>query len=369
MRAAGDETDDGGAFLGGRSYRGHRPGRIEQNRGEDGIRRDMLARATRSGSPVGWTPRLGHNTTRRLCWRDMSHLLQLLLLLAALVATAKLAAAAANRIGQPAVFGEILAGLLLGPTFLNILGWPVFASVEAVVQGPTPPGLVASIKDLADLGVILLMFIAGLETDLVEMRRVGTVAFWAALGGVLLPLVAGALTAAAFGQPLVLDRHFHRHDSHRHQCEHLGADADGTDALRSREGTTILGAAVIDDVMGIVVLSLVVAFARQSGGIELRELGGIVLRMAVYFGGAIVLGRMFGRIAQWAERLGVSQGLLAICSRSRSSTRGPRNMLAASLRSRGRIWPVCSSVRRRSSRPSTAVFTRSHTRSWCRCFS
>ena len=132
----------------------------------------------------------------------MSHLLQLLLLLAALVATAKLAAAAANRIGQPAVFGEILAGLILGPTFLNILGWPIFASVDAVVHGPTPPALLASIKDLADVGVILLMFVAGLETDLVEMRRVGAVAFWAALGGVVLPLFAGAFVAAAFGQPL-----------------------------------------------------------------------------------------------------------------------------------------------------------------------
>ena len=66
----------------------------------------------------------------------MTHSLQLLLLLAIVVAAAKLAGAAATRAGQPAVFGEILAGLLLGPTVLDVLGWPVFydpAASAAVV--------------------------------------------------------------------------------------------------------------------------------------------------------------------------------------------------------------------------------------------
>ena len=61
----------------------------------------------------------------------MSHFLQLLLLLALVVAVAKAAGALANRIGQPAVFGEILAGLLLGPTVLNVLGWPIFRPLQA----------------------------------------------------------------------------------------------------------------------------------------------------------------------------------------------------------------------------------------------
>jgi Kef-type K+ transport system membrane component KefB len=184
--------------------------------------------------------------------------------------------------------------------------------VDAVVHGPTPPALLGSIKDLADVGVILLMFVAGLETDLVEMRRVGAVAFWAALGGVVLPLFAGAFVAAAFGQPLVWTGIFIGTILTATSVSISAQTLMELNALRSREGTTILGAAVIDDVMGIVLLSLVVAFARQSGGIDLRELGGIVLRMALYFGGALLMGRMFGRIAQWAERLGVSQGLLAI---------------------------------------------------------
>jgi Kef-type K+ transport system membrane component KefB len=82
--------------------------------------------------------------------------------------------------------------------------------------------------------------------------------------------------------------------------------------LRSKEGSTILGAAVIDDVMGIVVLSIVVALARAGGTVTVTELALIVLRMGAYFAGAVVLGRTFGTLTRWSERLAVSQALLAI---------------------------------------------------------
>jgi Kef-type K+ transport system membrane component KefB len=131
----------------------------------------------------------------------MTHLLQLLLALALIVAAAKLSGAAANRVGQPAVFGEILAGLVLGPTVLDMLAWAPFVQVLPAAHGSTP-ALIESLRDLAELGVILLMFVAGLETDLAEMRRVGTVALWTAFGGVLMPLVAGSLTATLYGLPL-----------------------------------------------------------------------------------------------------------------------------------------------------------------------
>ena len=129
----------------------------------------------------------------------MTHFLQLLLLLTVTVAAAKLAGAAAVRIGQPAVFGEILIGLLLGPTVLNVLGLPIFTPAESTIPHVS---LDAVMRDLSEIGVLLLMFVAGLETDVAEMRRVGKVAFWAAFGGVVLPLVAGAATASAFGFPL-----------------------------------------------------------------------------------------------------------------------------------------------------------------------
>ena len=125
------------------------------------------------------------------------------------------------------------------------------------------------------------MFVAGLETDLVQMRRVGKVAFWSAFGGVILPLVGGAADGGRLRHAALLGRHLRRHDSHRDQRQHLGADTNEIGALRTREGSTILGAAVIDDVMGIVVLSVVVALAKASGGgVDLDAIGIVVVRMA-----------------------------------------------------------------------------------------
>src|SRR5512138_561450 len=93
----------------------------------------------------------------------LTHSLQVVLLLTLVVAAAKTAGALAGRLHQPSVFGEILVGLLLGPTLLNVLAWPVFAPSPGTVGEP----LLDLVRDLAQVGVLLLMFVAGLETDLV----------------------------------------------------------------------------------------------------------------------------------------------------------------------------------------------------------
>jgi Kef-type K+ transport system membrane component KefB len=240
----------------------------------------------------------------------MAHFLQLLLLLALAIAAAKLAGTLAARIGQPAVFGEILIGLILGPTVLNILGWPIFST--PVESSGTHVSLDGIIRDLAEIGVLLLMFVAGLETDLQEMRRVGKVAFWSALGGVLLPLAGGVAISVAFGFSLLWEAIF------------IGTILTATSvsisaqtlleigALRSREGATILGAAVIDDVMGIVLLSLVVAFAKASAaGVDVAQLGAVGLRIVLYFVLALYTGRFLPAVLAWANQLPVSQALLA----------------------------------------------------------
>lgn len=241
----------------------------------------------------------------------MTHSLQMLLLLPLIIIGAKAAGALAKRIGQPSVFGELLAGLILGPTFLNVLGWPAF--VEIPDSGAHPSGGVLQlVRDFAEIGVLLLMFVAGLETDLAEMRRVGKVAFWSAFGGVGLPMVAGTATAVAFGLPLYWEAIF------------LGTILTATSvsitaqtllelgALRSREGSTILGAAVIDDVMGILVLSFIVAFAKASAeGVELTQIGLVIVRVCAFFVVAVVLGRWFGHLLRWGDTLRVSQGVLA----------------------------------------------------------
>jgi Kef-type K+ transport system membrane component KefB len=240
----------------------------------------------------------------------MSHLLQLLLLLSLILATAKLAGAASNRFGQPAVFGEILVGLLLGPTLLNVLGWPIFAET-AGTEDPHVP-LLGLITDLAEVGVILLMFVAGLETDLHQMRRVGRVAFWSAAGGVVLPMTGGIVTAAAFGMPVFWEGIFVGTILTATSVSISAQTLLELGVLRSREGMTILGAAVIDDVMGIVVLSFVVAFAEASSeSVNLTQVGLIMLRMTLFFVAAVVAARYLERIVTWGHGLGVSQGLLA----------------------------------------------------------
>jgi Kef-type K+ transport system membrane component KefB len=221
------------------------------------------------------------------------------LLLAIVIAAAKIAGVVAGRFRQPAVFGEILAGLVLGPTVLNVLAWPVFTPADGGSAGAQ--SLLPLVGDLAHVGVLLLMFVAGLETDLEQMRRVGRVAFWSAFGGVVLPLVGGAATAVAFGMPLFWDGIFIGTILTATSVSISSQTLMELGALRSREGSTILGAAVIDDVMGIVVLSVVVALARASatGGVDAGSLLMVVFRLVGYFAPAIYLRRWLAPALRW----------------------------------------------------------------------
>ncbi len=241
----------------------------------------------------------------------MSPVLQVLLFLTLVTVVSKGAGTLSSRCAQPAVFGEVLSGLLLGPSLLNILGWRVFAPRAG---GGVPQfELGGIVQVLAEIGVILLMFVAGMETDLQEMRRVGKVAFWAALGGVILPFVGGAAAAHLFGYGWG-------------EGFFMGAVLTATsvsisaqtlmelNSLRSREGSTILGAAVIDDVMGIIVLSLVVAFigSGPAGG-TLATIAWVCARMTLFVALAWFLGRRYLEgIAAAASRLGVSEPLMAL---------------------------------------------------------
>lgn len=261
----------------------------------------------------------------------MSLELQLLLLLAILIFTSKIAGHISQRyLRQPAVFGEILAGLLLGPTLLNIFGWGIFAPAPGIEIGGHAP-LQVQVHLLSAIGVLLLMFIAGLETDLGCIRQVGKAASWTAACGVLVPLGVGVLVARLFG----LDSR---------EAVFIGTVLTATSVsitaqvlmemrqLRSREGMTILGAAVIDDVLGIIVLSLVVAFGAagtmKAGGVKLAGLisqhltapgatgallnvGIVILLMGVFLWLAAVLGMRLGLVFEAAERLHASYAVPA----------------------------------------------------------
>jgi Kef-type K+ transport system membrane component KefB len=231
----------------------------------------------------------------------MSPVLQLLLQLIILIAAAKLAGLLSTKLGQPAVLGEILAGLILGPSLLNIQGLAVFTSSH----------LPETVTELAEIGVILLMFLAGLEVDLNQMSRSGRVVVLAGLLGVVIPWGMGVAVAAPFGYPWV-------------EALGIGLLLTATSVsisaqtllelgvLKSREGIALLGAAVVDDVVVILLVSVFLALAggKASGG--MGDILLLLLRVALFlvvFGGLGWL--LVPRFLDFVDRLPISQGLLA----------------------------------------------------------
>src|SRR5215472_7857816 len=184
----------------------------------------------------------------------MQPALQLALLLAILLPAVKLAASLCARFGIPPILGELLVGVVLGPGALNLLHMGIFAGGEAS----------SALLLMAQIGGLVLMFIAGLETDIERMREASLTAFLVALSGVIWPFFLGA----GVGHMLGL--------SWTTAC-FLGGALTATSVsisartlmdagkMASPEATVILGAAVIDDVMGLFVLAFLAASTTTKG--------------------------------------------------------------------------------------------------------
>ena len=202
-----------------------------------------------------------------------------LVLIACLLIAAKFAGWLCQRVGIPSVLGQLLLGVLVGP---SLLGW-------------VHPGNL--LDTFGNLGVILLMFIAGIETDMQQMRQVGRAAFISATAGVILPFIAGTAFSLALGYTLPVSLF-------------LGTLLTATSVsisaqtlkdlgkLTTKEGTTILGAAVIDDVLGLVVLSVILAFTLGQNPTW------VIVKMVLYFPVAYLLGHYgFPLLSRWLPRL------------------------------------------------------------------
>jgi len=230
----------------------------------------------------------------------MSPFLQLIFALAIILIAAKSAGYLAIRLGQPSVLGELLVGLLLGPTVLNILHWPVF----------TDHSLEEMIRHLAEIGVLLLMFVAGLELHFNELVHNSKVSAYAGILGVLLPVGLGYLVATAFAHPpqealfigLV-----------------LGATSVSISAqtlmelkvLRSRVGLGLLGAAVFDDVLVILLLSGFLALVSGEGGIA--TIGLLFVRMLIFLALSLLFGmKVLPYIVRRVAHLPISQSVLTL---------------------------------------------------------
>ena len=199
-----------------------------------------------------------------------------LLAFAAALLGGKLLGELCERLGQPAVLGELLAGVLLGPSMLGLV--------------PLSFGILL----VAEIGVLLLLFEVGLETDLGELMKVGGSAAAVAVVGMVLPFLGGYLLTRLAGFATLT-------------AIFVGAALTATSIgitsrvlseikmLASREGQIILGAAVADDILGLVVLAVVSQIAA-TGSVGVWEAGRAALLSFAFLVVAIVVGMPLGRL-------------------------------------------------------------------------
>jgi len=205
--------------------------------------------------------------------------------------TARVLAELAVRMRSPAVIGELLAGVLLGP---SLLGW--IEPVEAI-------------RLLAEIGIILLLFEVGLETDVMRLVRTGARSIVVALGGFVLPFlfgygvarwlfglellpslfIGGTLTATSIGITVRVLTDLGRH--------------------RAEEGQVVLGAAVLDDVLGVVLLALLYEFST-GGGVSLANAGKVLVFVGAFFVIAPVAAKLMAVIIQRFEATTQIPGLI-----------------------------------------------------------
>ena len=212
-----------------------------------------------------------------------------LLDLALILLSTKVLGLFSQRFRMPQVVGALVAGLLLGPAALGIIEETDF------------------LRATASLGVIVLMFTSGMETDLNELKRCGKSAFLIALAGVLLPLLGGFVVGHYFNDPTQLVNSTPGpQGSLLLQNVFLGIILTATSVsitvetlrelgkLRGTAGSVILAAAIIDDVLGIVALTIVTSFSDDS-----VHVGLVLLKILLFFVFAVVAGVGFARSYRW----------------------------------------------------------------------
>ncbi|MFP7493083.1 cation:proton antiporter [Terribacillus saccharophilus] len=215
--------------------------------------------------------------------------MEFILHLALILLFTKIAGQLALKIGQPSVLGELLAGVILGPA---VLGWIQQTSF---------------IHEFSEIGVLVLMFIAGLETDLEQLKANWKSAFTVAVLGVIFPFIGGYSLALAFGMSqghaLFMALLF---------CAtsvSISVQAlKEMNKLNSREGTTILGAAVVDDILVVVLLAVLMSMLGTGESLSLGSLIG----MKVLFFGVIIVASIWviPFVMRLFSRLQVSENIV-----------------------------------------------------------
>jgi Kef-type K+ transport system membrane component KefB len=183
-------------------------------------------------------------------------MLKTLLDIALILIVTKLGGIVSRKFKMPEVLGALLAGVVLGPVLLNLVQYD------------------DNIKLLSNLGVIMLMFLAGLETDMEQFKAAGKSSFVIALFGVLVPLILGTLAAFLFFSN-VIENIFVGVILTATSVSISVETLNELGKLNTKAGINILGAAVIDDILGLILVSLLIAYTNsgESGSITTTIIG------------------------------------------------------------------------------------------------
>ncbi|MEM1291840.1 MAG: cation:proton antiporter [Cyanobacteria bacterium P01_H01_bin.162] len=235
----------------------------------------------------------------------------------------KLGGELSKLMGLPPVLGELISGVLVGVSALHLLVFPE-AGVEAsssVLMGTlqtlmgTPAETLNQvfqtqgeiISVLAELGVIILLFEIGLESDLKELQKVGYQAAIVAVVGVVAPFALGTFGLMAFFNVDALPAIFAGAALTATSIGITSKVLSELGQLRSREGQIIVGAAVMDDVLGIIVLAVVASLAK-TGDVSIINVVTLIASASGFLLGAILIGRgfnsVFGTIADRLQTRG-----------------------------------------------------------------
>lgn len=211
---------------------------------------------------------------------------QYLLDIAIILLSTKVLGLISRKFQMPQVVGALLGGLFLGPAMLGLI-----KETELIHQ-------------VAEIGVIVLMFCAGLETDIKELGKAGKASFVIAVLGVLVPLAGGFGIACLFNRPGVIDSS--SHSSLFLQNMFIGVILTATSVsitvetlkeigkLNTRAGNAILGAAIIDDILGIIALTVITSFSDKSVNLTL-----VLLKIAGFFLFSVLFGLLFYYGFKW----------------------------------------------------------------------
>ncbi len=233
-----------------------------------------------------------------------------LLSLVVIYFSSKLGGELSNRLGFPSVLGELVAGVVIGVSALHFLVFPsenADASSSVVMQflqatgGLSPEGVNSVfaaqsevISVLAELGVIILLFEIGLESNLKDLMAVGTQAFVVACVGVVVPFTAGTAGLMIFFGISAVPAIFAGAALTATSIGITSKVLSELGQLNSKEGQIILGAAVIDDVLGIIVLAVVASLAKD-GAVDVSKVVYLIFSATGFLLGAIALGNLFNK--------------------------------------------------------------------------